>query len=128
MKVYIAAPFECREMARRLQRLLVLHKVEVVSRWISEEMTFGTDADNREFALNDLHDIATADLLVALNPEGWERKGTGGRHVEVGFALGIDLPVLLVGERSNVFHWLPAVTQIDEGQDVVKHVKKLLGV
>ena len=120
MKVYIAAPYPLKERAARMARVLALKGIEVTSRWLTQPNP-NSDAGARM----DLEDIAAADALLALNPEGWEEKGTGGRHVELGYALALGKPILLVGERSNIFHHLTSVVQVDEIADFTKHVQTL---
>lgn len=123
LKVYIAAPFPIRDRAVSVMHVLELKGIEVTSRWLKAPDTM-TD----EHARKDLDDVAAADVLLALNPDGWEERGTGGRHVELGYALALGKPVLLVGERSNIFHHLACVTQIDEIADFTKHLKRLAEV
>lgn len=50
---------------------------------------------------------------------------TGGRHVELGMAIAWKIPILIIGERSNVFHVLPQVRVIDDTEDIAKHVDEL---
>lgn len=119
MKAYIAAPWEFREQARQLGRLLTFRGITVMSRWLT------VDDDGVPGAQMDLDDIAASDILIALNPEGWGRLGTGGRHVEFGYALALKKPILLIGEPSNIFHSL--VKAVDDSEDLVKHVKHLWG-
>ena len=121
MKVYLAAPYGCRDYAIRIMRMLELQHIEVTSRWLKDD----TETLSDEWARNDLADVARADILIALNPEGWENKGTGGRHVEYGYALALNKIVVLVGERSNIFHHLSSVKQIDGHEDLAKQVKKI---
>lgn len=118
---YIAAPFPCREQAIRLMRMLERQGIEVTSSWLKAH-----DANTDFFARQDLADVARAALLVAVNPRGWEERGTGGRHVEFGYALALGKPILLVGERSNIFHHLSSVKVVDDTEDITKHVKRLL--
>lgn len=119
--VYIAAPIEKRDYALRIMRILQIRNITVTSSWINHPQQL-----SHEGAMTDLQDLRNADLLVALNPEGWEKHGTGGRHVELGYALALGKPVLLVGERSNMFHRLHHIKVVDEGEDISKHVQKLL--
>lgn len=120
MKVYIAAPYPVRDRAATMMRVLELRGVEVTSRWLK-----APDTMCDEHARKDLEDVAAADVLLALNPEGWEDKGTGGRHVELGYAIALGKPILLVGERTNIFHYLSSIVQVDEISDFSKHVKTL---
>lgn len=101
MKVYIAAPYQLRADAIRAKHQLQVQGFDVTSTWLTLP-----DKNSDAFARQDLDDIAAADAVVALNPPGWENRGTGGRHVEFGYALGLGKHVVLVGVRSNIFHHL----------------------
>ncbi len=94
----------------------------VTSRWLKAGHEMGAKED-RVFALEDLDDVATASVLLAINPPGWEEKGTGGRHVELGYALARGKRVILMGKRSNVFHAL-----VDEVIDTLGEVLARLNV
>src|SRR5688572_468644 len=109
-RVYIAAPYPIRDRAIAMMRVFEAHHLEVTSRWLK-----APDTLSDEHAQKDLQDVARADVLVAVNPVSWESSGTGGRHVELGYALALGKPVLLVGERSNIFHHLHAITVVGEG-------------
>lgn len=122
-KVYIAAPYEFRERAQTIMRVLGVRGLEVTSTWLRETHVVGADA-----AMVDLDDVRRADVMLLLNPEGWERQGTGGRHAELGAALALEMSVVLVGERSNVFHYHPRVTQVDDGGDFSKAILAALAL
>lgn len=100
LKVYIAAPFPLKSEAVVVKALLEGAGYEVTSTWLRVDDMPDTDAAARL----DLADVQRADVLVAMNPAGWETRGTGGRHAELGAALILDKPVVLLGERTNVFH------------------------
>lgn len=100
LNVYIAAPFPLKCEAVALKAVLEGLGHSVTSTWLRIDDMPDTDAAARL----DLSDVARADVLLALNPFGWEVKGTGGRHAELGAALILDKPVVLLGVRSNVFH------------------------
>ena len=108
LRVYIAAPFPERDYAIAVMRACEARGFAVASRWLK-----GTDELDDVHARNDLADVAAADWLVALNPPGYENKGTGGRHTELGYALALGKPVALVGERSNIFHYLSDIVRVD---------------
>ena len=112
MKVYIAAPFSELPFAAKIAvGLTQAADIICTARWLTEhsEMT-------AEWAQRDLDDIDAADVLVALNAATWNEpaanKGSGGRHVELGYALARGKPIVLVGVRSNIFHSHPAVRLI----------------
>ncbi len=108
MKIYIAAPYAEREYAIRVMHACEARGIDVTSRWLkmpSEE----TD----EWARFDLEDVASADWLVALNPPQYANKGTGGRHAELGYALALGKSIALIGEKSNIFHYLSHIVRVD---------------
>jgi len=122
MKIYIAARYSRRPLARELGETLEGYGHKICSRWC-----FGTETDHqmppglspqakddrRElFAKEDLSDVVGADWLVSLmeNPRG---NGRGGRHVEFGVAVGMNKRLIIIGPRETVFHHLPQVKQFD---------------
>lgn len=119
--VYIAAPFPEKAWALRVANGLEAQGIRNTSRWLHQVDPPDTD----EFARQDLADILRCDVLVALNPDGWAETGTGGRHVELGYALACGIPALLVGERTNVFHHLTHVKVVDDTEDLAKHIARL---
>lgn len=122
MKVYIAAPFELRKDAEALQLRLQDDGITVTARWIMEE---GADQISHEWATNDLSDVARADILLLLNPPEFKRSGTGGRHVEFGYALALNKKVLVVGVASNIFHSLNNVVIVPQTANILQELVKL---
>lgn len=114
MKIYIAAPYPLREEARRIMILLESAGHHVTSRWIVEDQV----GMSHEHATHDLEDVARADLLLAVHQEAWHNRGTGGRHVEFGYALALGIPVVLWGQRTNNFHHLNHVRVIERLEDL----------
>jgi len=112
--VYIAAPYPARREAIRLMEALNASGFEVTSSWLVAD-----DELTDEFARKDLNDIDRADALVALNPESWANLGTGGRHVEFGYALAKGKPLVIVGARTNIFHQLSDVTVVANEPELI---------
>ena len=109
MKIYLAARY-----GRRLELCdyrAVLHDRGhiVTSRWLAgdHEMSDGVLSDElqRRFAHDDVGDIAGSDLLIAFAEAPFSGHSRGGRHVELGLALGLGKPVWIVGWRENIFCW-----------------------
>lgn len=121
IRVYIAAPYPLRPDARRVAQALIESGIEVTARWLFE----GVEDLNDTSARKDLADVARANLFVALNPASWGDVGTGGRHVEFGYAVALRKPVLLVGPRTHVFHWLSDIVQVDDERDLATAVRAL---
>lgn len=113
MRIYIAAPYPTREHAITVMRRLEHLGHEVTSRWLKAPDELADD-----HARKDLDDVAAADVLVALNDVDWENAGTGGRHVEFGYALAMGKMIVLVGRRSNIFHYLHQVRVIERIEDL----------
>lgn len=62
-----------------------------------------------KFATDDYEDVINSDALVAFTEAPRTANSRGGRHVELGIALGRRMPVVVVGPRENIFCWLPDV-------------------
>lgn len=102
MKVYIAAPYEQRDQAVAIMRYLESQDFTITSRWLREQQ-----AETAEAAAHDLLDIDEADVLLLVNHAAWSDRGTGGRHVETGYALALGKRIVVFGVISNIFHRLP---------------------
>lgn len=62
-----------------------------------------------DFAAEDLEDIDGADMLIAFTEPPRSDASRGGRHVEMGYAIGTGKIILVVGYRENLFCWLPTM-------------------
>ena len=83
----------------------------ITARWLDGS----TFTDIREHAEVDRDDVAASDVLVAFSEEPLEHSphafaSRGGRHVEVGIAIGCNMcperqpiKILIVGPHENVF-------------------------
>lgn len=128
MKVYIAAPYPAREYVESLFPVFAAAGHEITSTWATgtREINVSTVGPSLATAHHDLvrhvegdlYDIARAKALVSLTAEfcikaaslsvedpAWYH--TGGRHVELGYALAIQqhrsFRIFTVGEPENVF-------------------------
>lgn len=117
--LYLAAPWDMREQAKEVRTLFQQAGWTVTSNWLDWPNDHEpTDDELQHEAIADLADIASSDLLVVLN---WQARGeeTSGKAVETGYALAKGIPVIIVGERSNVFHFLPYVTVVATLKDAL---------
>ena len=121
MDVYIAAPYQLRDEAQVLMFLLADEGIGCTARWLTE----GPETDTDEAARTDLQDVARCDALIAINPERFKNSGTGGRHVEFGYALALGKPLLLFGCVSNVFHRLSEVVVVGGVAELVLRLNSL---
>ena len=107
IKVYIAGPWARKDEAEKAA--VVFERAGyIVARpwWFFEED--GTDAMKEELAIADVVGVINADCVVVLNLEKSE-----GKAVETGITIALGKPLIVVGERSNIFHWLPGVILVD---------------
>lgn len=110
MKFYLAGRYGRREELYGIAAMIEGMGHTVTSRWVRGEHEAEDGEPQpalaRRWAEEDLADIEEADVLVAFTEEpdsSAPRASRGGRHVELGYALGIRKAVYLVGPRENVF-------------------------
>jgi len=70
-------------------------------------------------AVQDYLGVIQAEALVVINSDLSE-----GKAVEMGMAIAHNLPVVLIGERTNLFHFIPSVVVVP---DVRQALRKLRG-
>ncbi len=110
-RIYIAAPWSWRDAAQDVQTSAIEQGWECTARWM---FVHGDSTDPevlRREALNDIEDIQKARALVLLNIERSE-----GKSVELGYALALGLPVIVVGTYpgcTNIFLHHPFVTRVE---------------
>jgi len=108
IKVYIAARSQEQILAAFCRQQLDLHGIGCTSRWIDEPLV----NESHDEAQMDLDDVRAADALVLIKPKDTHHETTGGHHVETGVALERGLPIVLLGDRENVFHRHGSVTTL----------------
>ncbi len=121
LNVYIAAPYQMRDEALVLMLLLKDEGIGCTASWLTE----AAEDDSDEAARRDLSDIGRCDAFVAMNPERYRNAGTGGRHVEYGYACALGKPLLLFGVVSNVFHRLSVAVVVEETAQLVLRLNTL---
>jgi len=57
------------------------------------------------FAHEDINDVLESELLIAFTEPPRSNASRGGRHVELGIAIGAGIDVFVVGYRENIFCW-----------------------
>lgn len=128
MKIYLAARYSRNDEMRDVRDVLTALGHEVTSRWIdqhggsllesivAERLNTGP-AECSKYAEIDVADLMAADTVISFTSA--EGGGKGGRHVELGLALGLAKRVIICGPRENVFHTLPAVEWYPDWQRLV---------
>lgn len=120
MRVYLAAPYVARETIKGCADELTRAGFTPTSSWLDEKheikpSTAGaatgiSDVEASGHAVKDFLDIKRSDLVVLFTADYLQTPvpfgNSGGRHVETGFALALNKPIIVVGEAENVFHRL----------------------
>ncbi len=133
MRIYLAARYSRRlELCGYRERLQQLgHDVQAT--WLNGKHQIGRDGNpigdhgeslvesdgdqstdcaaelRSRFAAEDFRDVTMCDLLIAFTEPPKSDASRGGRHVELGIALGMMKQVWVVGHRENIFCWLEDV-------------------
>lgn len=129
LKVYIACSWSKRAEAAEAQAKFKEAGFDVTSHWIEFEtdLTYADMTPDKpehndtwtEHAIKDFEDIIRSDVFVILNLDISEGKAT-----EMGFAYGIGIPIILVGERTrNIFYHLPNIFRADTVEAAVEGCK-----
>jgi nucleoside 2-deoxyribosyltransferase len=129
MKIYLAAKY-----SRNPEMRIFRDHIEgvcghlVTSRWIEGKHDISEDADKdsqrTRFAEEDLQDLRHSDLVLWFSePEKIEGRNRGGRHVEFGIALAYGIPIIVIGRKENVFHWLPQVRHLKSLGDALNLIQ-----
>jgi nucleoside 2-deoxyribosyltransferase len=117
MNIYIAAPWELKEEARKLAKRLEEKCLGAICnpQWFDHKE--GDDLE--ECIKHDLEDIQESRIFILLNPEDWKYKGTGGRHFEAGFAYAYGKDICILGVKTNLFHNHPDINVYSNEEDLI---------
>ena len=125
LKVYLAAPYQMKELIRDRTLELQTLGINVTSSWVNEpekptiEVHEVAPQTNRLYAQRDVVDVRNANLLI-FQDDPTKKIVRAGRHVEFGIAIAYRMPIFVVGEEhENIFHHLPRVKHFKEWPTVV---------
>lgn len=115
-RIYIAGRYSRREEFAEHAVKLRRCGHTVTSRWLdgNHEITDGrsvrgADEDRARFANEDWCDLTLADVCISFTEPPDAKASRGGRHVEFGIALALNKKCIVIGDRENVFHYMPEV-------------------
>jgi len=135
--VYLAAAYNRKEEIKHFAKRLThfLPNVEVVSSWIHESYSPNiTLKEVSEFELSatankDFCELAKSNILIAFSQSPEVPSVRGGRHVELGIALGLgDCLICIIGPKENIFHYLdlPTINHFDSERDCVTFIEEYI--
>jgi hypothetical protein len=129
MRVYLASRYRDFPLMQQWREFLEDNNCTVTSRWINgdHEITENANDDKARsrFAVEDVEDILSAQIFICRSDPSFFRSGRGGRHVELGIALACKKVIVLVGQRENVFHYLPQVSVVSTIEEVVEFLREV---
>jgi nucleoside 2-deoxyribosyltransferase len=127
--VYLASRSEDRNHIQQVAKQLRSKGISITSGWLRyggmayQHLDRMSEADAwRLVATNDLSDVDAADLVAVFSPVKALKIGTGGRHIEFGYAYGTGKPIVLVGKPGTVFHYLPGVHHVPKEKDLAAFI------
>jgi len=110
LKLYLAGRYGRRKELLGYANTLKEQGHTITSRWLNGEHEYAdsnsTEEQERSWAKDDLDDIDSCDMLIAFTECGGKSASgasRGGRHVELGYALGMLKEVIVCGEAENIF-------------------------
>ena len=115
--IYLAAPWVDREYAKSVSTTLVSAGFSITEPWWDHPDTTNNE-ELQEQAWKDFLGVISADCVIVLNTSKSE-----GKAVETGLALARKIPVIVVGEPTNIFHHLPEIVIVSSVEDAIEHIR-----
>lgn len=121
MRIYLAGPWARRDEVRDMRNHIhaMAPEVEVTSRWIDHVVT-NEEHEQRNEAANDIYDLEHCEAVVVANLEKSE-----GKSFEQGYAFKAGLPIIIIGERSHVFHHMPSMLVVANVDQAISALLRL---
>ena len=115
MKLYLAAPWVLKHAMPIMAKPFTDAGHTITERWWEQEdkyPDYPSNQDNPELediAVSDFIGVINADALVVFNSAKSE-----GKAAEVGIGIACLKPVILIGARTNIFHYMPNVHPVKD--------------
>ena len=102
-KIYLAARYDRKDEIEKIAEQLSTDFI-IVSTWHDKQDKPLVPIEwLRRSAWNDYLELQSAEIVVVFT-DG--ERCSGGKHTEFGLALAWGIPILLVGQREQVFHYM----------------------
>lgn len=128
-RVYISASLDRRIEAQALALQCRRAGVEVASTWHAPAYvvpdTSMTHDQLAKAADRDLIDLESADVLLMLGDAPGTYSGAGGKFVELGFALCMEITVVIAAHRESVFAHLSEVVYCEDPEAAITYIASL---
>ena len=119
MNVYLSSRYARQEELRSYIQKFREAGHKVCSRWLTEadpaealphDLTDEAREQWGRVAERDYDDAVLCDVMVHFSEQPGTSWPGGGRNVELGIAIALGTPIVIVGPHENVFHYLPRGT------------------
>lgn len=116
--IYIAGRYSRRDEFRVYHDILTKRGFVITSNWLFEDEPLNSQMGEQtsewyyKTQAVDLLDISRADAVLFFAEDPLVGTPRGGRHVEFGYALGLQKQVYVIGPQENVFHFNPLVVNV----------------
>ena len=129
MNIYVACSLHQRQKALATALKLSMNGHTVTSEWLLCEDDGWSDVNRREtfaihWASTNTANLQASDVVLFLEAGD---SSSGGTHVELGMALGLQKIVVVAEDLPNVFYYHPAVhyfSSVDEALVFIEKVEK----
>ena len=122
MLIYVGGKWQEKAAVRAVQKSLTDAGHDVVSVWTGSKDTT-TDRGLMQQALVDYCGISESEVLVlVLNNEEAYLNSSPNRYVEMGIALGRQIPIYMLGTARDdeIFHRLPWIHKVESVEEIIK--------
>lgn len=139
LRIYIAGAWSRRDELEKIAADLevTVPGIEITSRWLHEPTVFGNkvarnDAFRRRRAIEDLHDVRKATVLVRFTDDLSSsfvpsKLATGSRMFEMGVAYERGNRVVVVGGHQPIFDYLPKIVHARHLDELRTYLRGLVG-
>lgn len=121
--IYLAGSYKDKDRLKELAGRLIARGHRVTASWV---YGMHETAAPEVAAIHDLEELDAASLMI-LDCTGSKSTG-GGRWVELGYALAEGKPVIIMGDRLNVFCHLPKLFRVQDEKGLFKMLEQIQGV
>lgn len=118
-KVYLAAMYQWMDRMKVEREKFHAAGYEVTAQWIDNGEESEAIVTRHDAAQMDLNDIDRADIFVLFTLDHGTMFSSGGRMVELGYAMARGKAVFIIGDRENVFCHHDTVTVCRDVQDAL---------
>lgn len=126
MKIYLAAKYFRNPEMRDVKEILQKENIEVISSWIEGNQldeVFLSIEERNKIAKRDLTDLSKSEILLWFSETNTAKSIRGARHVEFGYALALGIPIYVIGEKENIFHYMSSVKHFENLVDCIEELK-----